>query len=167
MDDDNDEGVDVAAEDHVVVEGGDDEGGGADVEGVVNDGVVEDDAAENDEGYDSFIEERSRPATPQPDPTVVRDADGWNLIAKLGPASSFLSSFPALQEVSDQHQQAWTGAFSRVLRRWRAATTEVDVVLALSWFLFLAQGLLRRPTQGGRARSCGSLYLDLRVGLLE
>ena len=59
MDDGNDEGVDVAAEYHVVVEGGDDEGGEADVEGVVNDGVVEDDAAENDEGYDSFIEERS------------------------------------------------------------------------------------------------------------
>ena len=76
MDDGNDEGVDVAAEDHVVVEGGDNEGGGADVEGVVNDGVVEDDAAENDEGYDSFIEERSRPATPQPDPTVVCGAEG-------------------------------------------------------------------------------------------
>ena len=58
---------------------------------------------DDDEGYDSFIEERSRPAIPQPDPDVERDADGWNLIAKLGPTASFLSSFPALQEVPCQH----------------------------------------------------------------
>ena len=36
-------------------------------------GGGEDDIEENDEGYDSFIEERSRPATPEPDPAVQRD----------------------------------------------------------------------------------------------
>ena len=163
MGDDNDEGVDVAAEDHFVVEGADDEDG--DDEGVdlvaVDPEVAEqdevgveggrEDDAEDDEGYDSFIEERSRPEPPQPDPTVVRDANGWNLIAKLGPTASFLSSFPALLEVPDQHQQAWVDAFSKVLRRWRVAVTEVEIIIALSWLLFLPQSLLRRPTRGGRA----------------
>ena len=137
---DDDEGVDVAADDPVAVEEGDDEGGG-------------EDEAETDEGYDSFIEDRSRPPIPQPDPNAQRipDSDGWSLIAKLGPLESFLSCFPALQEVPDQHKQAWTGAFSRVMRRWKAANTEEKKVLALSWFLFLSQGLLRRPTRGGRA----------------
>ena len=108
---------------------------------------------DDDEGYDSFIEERSRPQIPQPDPAAQRipDSDGWNLISKLGPLASFLSCFPALQEVPEQHKQAWIGAFSRVLRRWRTAGTEEEIVLALSWLLFLPQGLLRRPTRGGRA----------------
>ena len=88
-----DEGVDVAAEEE---EEERDDGGEDEVE-----------EEENDEGYDSFIEERSRPPTPQPNPTVVRDADGWKLIAKLGPTASFLSSFPALQEVPDQHVHPW------------------------------------------------------------
>ena len=114
-------------------------------------GGGEDDIEENDEGYDSFIEERSRPGTPEPDPAVQRDADGWNLIAKLGPTASFLSSFPALQEVPDQHEQAWVETFSKVLRKWREANTELDTILALCWFLFLPQALLRRPTRGGRA----------------
>ena len=61
---------------------------------------------DNDEGYDSFIEDRSRPATPPPNPAAVRDADGWKLVARLGPTACFLSSFPALQEVPDQHEQA-------------------------------------------------------------
>ena len=139
MDDADDEGVEVAAEDQVAVEDADDEGGG-------------EDEAETDEGYDSFIEDRSRPPIPQPDPDAQRlpDSDGWSLISKLGPHESFLSCFPALKEVPDQHKQAWTGAFSRVIRRWKAATTEEAKVLALSWFLFLPQGLLRRPTRGGR-----------------
>ena len=114
-------------------------------------GGGEDDIEENDEGYDSFIEERSRPGTPEPDPAVQRDADGWNLIAKLGPTASFLSSFPALQEVPDQHEQAWVETFSKVLRKWREANTVLETILALSWFLFLPQALLRRPTRGGRA----------------
>ena len=37
------------------------------------------------------------------------------------------------------------------MRRWRTAGTEEEIVLALSWLLFLPQGLLRRPTRGGRA----------------
>ena len=163
MGDDNDDGVDVAAEDHFVVEGADDEDGddeGVDLVAVDPEGAEQDevgveggreDDAEDDEGYDSFIEERSRPEPPQPNPTVVRDANGWNLIAKLGPTASFLSSFPALLEVPDQHQQAWVDAFSKVLRRWRVAVTEVEIIIALSWLLFLPQSLLRRPTRGGRA----------------
>ena len=106
---------------------------------------------DNDEGYDSFIEDRSRPATPPPNPAVVRDADGWKLVDKLGPTACFLSSFPALQEVPDQHEQAWVDAFAKVMRKWRGAVTEVDITAALSWLLFLPQALLRRPTRGGLA----------------
>ena len=40
---------------------------------------------------------------------------------------------------------------AKVLRRWREATTEEDITLALSWFLFLPQALLRKPARGGRA----------------
>ena len=142
-----DEGVDL-----IVEEGVDDGGGPA----VVDEDRVEEvqqngeEEEENDEGYDSFIEERSSPATPQPDPTVARDADGWNLVAKLGPAAAFLCSFPALQEVPAQHEQAWVGAFSKALRKWREAVTDIEISLALSWLLFLPQALLRRPTRGGR-----------------
>ena len=136
-----DEGVDIAAEEEEEEErvgaGGED----AEIE----------EEEENDEGYDSFIEERSRPDTPEPNPNVVRDADGWKLIAKLGPTASFLSSFPALQEVPDQHVQAWVESVAKVLRRWREATTEEEITLALSWFLFLPQALLRKPARGGRA----------------
>ena len=106
---------------------------------------------DNDEGYDSFIEDRSRPATPPPNPAAVRDADGWKLVAKLGPTACFLSSFPALQEVPDQHEQAWVDAFAKVMRKWREAATEVDITTVLSWLLFLPQALLRRPTRGGLA----------------
>ena len=137
----DDEGVDVAAE--MVEEERDDGGEDAEIE-------VEEEE-ESDEGYDSFIEERSRPVTPQPNPTVVRDADGWNLIAKLGPTASFLSSFPALQEVPDQHEQAWVEAVAKVLRKWREATSNEEITIALSWFLFLPQALLRKPARGGRA----------------
>ena len=62
-----------------------------------------------------------------------------------------MSSFPALQEVPDQHEQAWVETFSKVLRKWREANTVLETILALSWFLFLPQALLRRPTRGGRA----------------
>ena len=107
---------------------------------------------EDDEGYDSFIEERIRPTIPQPDLTAARipDSDGWGLIARLGPMDVFLTSFPALQEVPEQHHQAWVEAVSQVLRRWKAASTEEETNLALFWFLFLPQGLLRRPNRGGR-----------------
>ena len=113
----------------------------------------EEDAEDDDEGYDSFVEERSQPDIPEPDPTMARvpDSDGWSLIARLGPLSSFLTCFPVLEEVPEQHHQAWVMALGEVLRRWRAATTEEETTLALSWFLFLAQGLLRRPRRGGRA----------------
>ena len=53
-----DEGADVAVEEEEGEER--DDGGEEEVE-----------EEENDEGYDSFIEERSRPPTPQPNPTVV------------------------------------------------------------------------------------------------
>ena len=103
----DDEGVDVAAVEPAVA---------AEVEEEdVHVGGEDEPEDNDDEGYDSFIEERSRPATPQPDPAVERDADGWNLIAKLGPTASFLSSFPALQEVPCQHEQTWVEAFSKVL----------------------------------------------------
>ena len=107
---------------------------------------------EDDEGYDSLIEERRMPNIPQPDPTVVRlpDSDGWRMIARLGPSSSFLTSFPVLQDVPEQHHQTWVAALTEVLRRWRAATTDEEVTLALSWLLFLPQGLLRCPSRGGR-----------------
>ena len=64
---------------------------------------------DEDEGYISSLEDRSRPTIPQADPSIVRsaDSDGWELIARLGAMESFLSSFPALQDVPEQHHQAW------------------------------------------------------------
>ena len=38
-----------------------------------------------------------------------------------------------------------------VLRKWLSANTETEVNLALMWFLFLPQALLRKPVRGGRA----------------
>ena len=107
---------------------------------------------DDDEGYDTEIEERSHPRIPLPDLTAARvpDSDGWALIARLGPTSAFLSSFTSLQEVPDQHHQAWVEGVAEVLRRWSVATSEVEINHALFWFLFLPQGLLRRPSRGGR-----------------
>ena len=114
---------------------------------------VEEEAQSDDEGYDTNIEERSRPTIPPPDPAAARalDSDGWATIARLGAWSAFLTKFPTLLEVPDQHQEAWTQAVVHVLRKWHNASTEQEINLALMWFLFLPQGLLRRPTRGGRA----------------
>jgi hypothetical protein len=83
------------------------------------------------------------------DPTAARapDTDGWSMISKLGAWNSFLTCFPSLQEVPAQHEEAWAEAAAEVQRRREAATTELETKLALSWWLFLPQALLRRPTR--------------------
>ena len=108
---------------------------------------------DDDEGYDSSMDDRSHPDIPQPNPNLARslDSDGWRYIAKLGPTTSFLTSFPALQEIPVQHHQTWVEAVALVLQKWSAASTEEETYLALCWFLFLPQGLLRSPYRGGRA----------------
>jgi len=154
-DDEEDEGVEdeVSSEEEDSEEEVEEEEDGEEEQEEEGDDNQEEDEEGDDEGYDSFIEERSRPEIPQPDLTVARvpDSDGWGLIARLGPLSSFLTSFPVLQEVPEQHHQAWVAAMAEVLRRWKASTTEEETTVTLSWFLFLAQSLLRRPSRGGRA----------------
>ena len=56
-----------------------------------------------------------------------------------------------LQEVPEQHKGAWANAWTEVLRKVNDAETDEDKDRALLWLSFLSQGLLRKPTRGGRA----------------
>ena len=107
----------------------------------------------NDEEFDADIAARCRPHIPQGDPTATRapDSDGWSFIAKLGAYECFLTCFPSLQEVPNQHEEAFAEAVAEVLRRRERAISDLETRLALSWWLFLPQALLRRPNRGGRA----------------
>ena len=107
----------------------------------------------NDEEFDADIADRCRPHIPQGDPTATRapDSDGWSFIAKLGAYECFLTCFPSLQEVPNQHEEAFAEAVAEVLRRRERAISDLETRLSLSWWLFLPQALLRRPNRGGRA----------------
>ena len=106
----------------------------------------------DDEEEFEDITARCRPHIPQGDLNATRtpDSDGWCLIAKLGAYESFLTCFSALQEVPEQHEEAFAEAAAEVLRRKDRAISDLETRLALSWWLFLPKALLRRPTRGGR-----------------
>ena len=120
----------------------------------------------NDEEFDANIEGRCRPHIPQGDPMARRapDSDGWSFIAKLGAYECFLTCFPSLQEVPNQHEEAWADAVAEVLRRRERAISDWETRLALCWWLFLPQALLRRPSRGGRA---GRQQVAKRFGCLS
>ena len=120
----------------------------------------------NDEEFDADISGRCRPRIPQGDPTATRapDSDGWSFIAKLGAYECFLTCFPSLQEVPNQHEEAFAEAVAEVLRRRERAISDLVTRLALCWWLFLPQVLLRRPTRGGRA---GRQQVAKRFGCLS
>ena len=107
----------------------------------------------DDEEEFEDITARCRPHIPQGDLNATRtpDSDGWSLIAKLGAFESFVTCFSALQEVPEQHEEAWAEAVAEVMRRRERAISDLETRLALCWMLFLPQALLRRPSRGGRA----------------
>ena len=115
--------------------------------------VVEVGVGANDEEFDVNIGGRCQPHIPQGDPTATRspDSDGWSFIVKLGAYECFLTCFSSLQEVPNQHEEAWAEAVAEVLRRRERAISDLETRLALCWWLFLPQALLRRPSRGGRA----------------
>ena len=78
------------------------------------------------------------------------DSDGWELVDRLSALECILAPFGSLVEVPSHHLAGWREAWATVLRWWREAETEVEVDHALTWLLFVAQALLRRPRRGGR-----------------
>ena len=55
-----------------------------------------------------------------------------------------------LEEVPEQHKGAWVRVWSLTLERWEEARTEGEKDTALLWLGFWAQGLLRKPSRGGK-----------------
>ena len=149
-------------EEEAIVELEDLEQGGEVDEEVAGGGQV----GANDEEFDANIEGRCRPHIPQGDPMARRapDSDGWSFIAKLGAYECFLTCFPSLQEVPNQREEAWADAVAEVLRRRERAISDWETRLALCWWLFLPQALLRRPSRGGRA---GRQQVAKRFGCLS
>ena len=102
-------------------------------------------------GQDVFdLRGRTQPQVPQ---AAGEGADviGWRAIDRLGGWDSFLVECRMLQEVPEQHKGAWANAWTEVLRKISVVNTDEDKDRALLWLSFLSQGLLRKPTRGGRA----------------
>ena len=97
--------------------------------------------------------ERIHPAIPPPNPAAGRvpDSDGWSLINRIGAWNCTLCPFATLQQVPEEHEEVYIQAWETVLERYHLAATSEDRDMALMWRMFLAQGLLRRPSRGGRA----------------
>ena len=49
---------------------------------------------------------------------------------RLGATESFLSGFPDLKDVPEQHHQGWVEIFASVMREWIVATTEDETNMA-------------------------------------
>ena len=117
---------------------------------------------------DTFsLTDRVLPPLPQPSLNFVpSNADGWDAIDRLGADISFRCQVPLLQEVPEQHKGTWTCAYSQVLRRWRDATTVVEITRALLWLGFLPQALLRKPSHGGQSGRTGRVQVARRFNVL-
>ena len=105
------------------------------------------------EGEGEDIEDRIRPVIPAPNPEAGRgpDTDGWAAIGRVGGWDAMLSEVRLLESVPEQHKSVWVWAAAEVLRRLHTAETEEEVSLALMWWCFLPQALLRKPqARGGK-----------------
>ena len=106
-----------------------------------------------EEGEGEDISDRIRPVIPPPDPEAGRgpDIDGWAEIVRVGGWGAMLTEFRLMDEVPEQHKSVWVWAAAEVLRRLHLAKTEDETTLALMWWCFLAQALLRKPSRGKRS----------------
>ena len=97
---------------------------------------------------------RFTPEVPSPEPGAgTQEADGWSSVRRLGGWKAILCQFPMLEECPCQHEEVWVWAWGEVLRRFELASSEEEINTALMWVMFLAQGLLRKPTRGGRGKA--------------
>ena len=65
--------------------------------------------------------------------------------------TSFLTEFPMLTKISDQHQCAFMNIYSEVLRIWKDANSEEETTRALKWLGCLSQCLQRKsPSRRGK-----------------
>ena len=107
-----------------------------------------------EEGEGEDITGRIRPAIPPADPEAGRgeEVDGWGAIGRVGAWGAMLAEGRLLEAVPEQHKSVWVWAAAEVLRRLHEARTEEETSLALMWWCFLPQALLRKPpNRGGRA----------------
>jgi hypothetical protein len=89
------------------------------------------------EGEGEDITDRIRPVIPAPNPMA------WD---------AMLSEGQLLESVPEQHKSVWVWAAAEILRRLHLAEGEEEATLALMWWCFLPQALLRKPTaRGGKA----------------
>ena len=136
---DDDEGVDVAAEDHVAVEEGDDEDGGGDEGENVQGGDGRDPAEEAEQEDDDDAHQQLqmlirgnerfdlRPfinpliPVPIPGPPPV-DAEGWSQIDTWNIWSCAVTCSQLLEDVPAAYRKAWSSALSTILTRVNQAT---------------------------------------------
>ena len=145
MDDDNGEGVDVAAEDHVVVEGG------AVDQRVENEEEEEallirgDRAVRGVIGEQGDLAGRLHPDVPAPlIGPLNQDGDGWRDIDRLGAWECALNVFSSLEEVPLIFRVTWGKAVNRVITAILRATDQEEMDRGLKWLLILPAALLRQ-----------------------
>ena len=151
MDDDNGEGVDVAAEDHVVVEGG------AVDQRVENEEEEEallirgDRAVRGVIGEQGDLAGRLNPDVPAPlIGPLIQDGDGWRDIDRLGAWECALNVFSSLEEVPLIFRVTWGKAVNRVITAILRATDQEEMDRGLKWLLILPAALLRQAQRGGQ-----------------
>ena len=178
---DDDEGVDVAAEDHVAVEEGDDEDGGGDEGENVQGGDGRDPAEEAEQEDDDDAHQQLQmlirgnerfdlrpfinPHIPIPIPGHPPvDAEGWSQIDTWNIWSCAVTCSQLLEDVPAAYRKAWSSALSTILTRVNQATAggqEDQIDRALKWLLVLPKLLLRKPRRGGQ-RGQGSGQISSR-----
>ena len=156
MDDANEndggEGVDVAAEDHVVVE---------EEHPVVHHAQPEDAPILGPQerrmrgvapGERVELAERLNPEVPGPAARPAQpDATGWSDIDLLGAWDCLLHPFSTLSSVPKPLEAKWGKVVEKVLRAVLTAPDEPRLNRALKWLLALPQAFLRQSKRGGQA----------------
>ena len=82
---------------------------------------------------------RASPEVPEPclDPGQDPDPSGWATIDRVGAWNALLTVFTTMEEVPQQHKQAWTWAWSEVITRVQNAQEGRELDRALMWLCFL------------------------------
>ena len=98
------------------------------------------------------LRDRLFPEIPPPvNRTVSEDANGWDLIDRVGGWNAILCQFPVMEEVPRQYRVIWSWAWGEVLGKIQAADEGKELDRGLMWLLFLSQSLLRQPKRGGKS----------------
>ena len=148
------------------------EGAAAEVEHQVEEAATGGDPG--DERAPTDLSERALPLVPEPSfaPSANPDPSGWDSIDRVGGWNALLTEFTTMEEIPQQHKQAWTWAWSEVLHRVMSAQEGKELDRALMWLCFLPQALLRQSKRGGRqgrgevAMRFNAVSVDRNWGLL-